>query len=125
MEGPIPGSTTYTDPSREEEEEEEEKEREGEQERDTSSFFCMKDTIQCKQYTMAFRDLKEICTRKGLRLIYFNDLRTCYETEVLNPKNAPIMERMKIVDTNLSGEDGENASMYCTFVFVKMKVHRE
>jgi hypothetical protein len=76
----------------------------------------MKGTIECKEYIMMFSDLKSLCELQGMECIYFNNLRTEFRHQFLNPKNNSLSERMNIKSDELDSIDSENIGMYCIFV---------
>jgi hypothetical protein len=82
-------------------------------------WFWMKNMIECKQYTMTFQDLKEMCEKRGLNLIYMSNCKDAYHNEIINPKNKPLMERMGVDANTLSDADKDQLGLYCSFAFVK------
>jgi mRNA (guanine-N7-)-methyltransferase len=82
-------------------------------------WFYMKNTIQTKQWTMCFSELLDLFEKRGMKMIYMNNMARAYETEIINPKNAGVAQRTGTKLQDLDDDDWANIKMYCMFAFVK------
>lgn len=87
-------------------------------------WFHMRHTVECcRQYLMPFRELVMLCAERGMLLRYARNLRSAFDAASTRPNNAPLMRRMGIDRAHVGAHDRDHLSLYCSFVFVKVRVH--
>lgn len=73
----------------------------------------------CPQYTAVFDDLHAMCVDAGLVPMASCNLATFFDIESINPRNAPMLERMGAPLRIDDADDREHMGLYRVFAFVR------